>query len=290
MLNGGIFTLSPVTAQLPGGAVTASATLDANKEPAAETLKVNAPALALAPFLQAFGLPGTAQGTVQAQISATANGDNLHAMAASLGGQLGLAMVNGVVDGAALNQLFGSVAHTVGLPAGLVGGQGPVAVRCAAVRIDASNGIGTVRALTLDSSRLLVQGGGKVDFGDQKLGLILRPQMRVSGTNVSVPVEVGGRFNAPTTSIAPAGAVQAASQSAAGLLASAAQQGQEKNSFLGKAASLLGIAIGGSSEGDVCPAALSLGRLGQPGPAAPAMSTAPLRGPPRRRLAGPKAY
>ena len=33
--------------------------------------------------------------------------------------------------------------------------------------------------------------------------------------------------------------------------------------------------MGGSSEGDVCPAALSLGRLGQPGPAAPAMGTAP---------------
>jgi hypothetical protein len=102
-------------------------------------------------------------------------------------------------------------------------------------------------------------------------------------------VEVGGSFNAPTTSIAPAGAVQAAAQSAAGLLAGTPQQGQEKNSFLGKAASLLGIAIGGSSEGDVCPAALSLGRLGQPGPAAPAMSTAPASGTATPAPSGPKS-
>jgi uncharacterized protein involved in outer membrane biogenesis len=288
VLSGGIFTLSPVTAQLPGGAVTASATMDATKEPAAESVKLNAPALALAPFLKAFGLPGTAQGTVQAQISATGSGDSLHAIAASLDGQLGLAMVNGVVDGSVLNQLLGSVVRTVGLPAALVGEQGPVAVRCAALRVDASNGIGTIRALTLDSSRLVLQGGGSVDFGDQKLGIILRPQMRVAGTNVSLPVEVGGSFNAPTTSIAPSNAVQAASKSAAGLSGGVAQQVLGGNSFLGKAASLLGIG-NASGDGDVCPAALSLGRLGQPGPTAPPMTTAPAAGAATPGASGPKS-
>jgi uncharacterized protein involved in outer membrane biogenesis len=271
VLSGGVFTLSPVTGQLPGGAVTASATLDATKEPAVESLKLNAPALALAPFLKAFGLPGTAEGTVQAQISATGSGDSPHAIAASLGGQLGLAMVNGVVDGSVLNRLFGTMLRTVGLPAELVGGQGPVPVRCAALRVDAANGIGTVRALTLDSSRLLVQGGGSVDFGNDRLGIILRPQMRVGGTDVSIPVEVGGSFTAPTTSLAPLRAVQAAGQTAVGLPVSLAQQVLGNNSFLGKAASLLGI----GNAGDACPVALSLGRLGQPGPAAPPMRTAP---------------
>ena len=271
VLANGILTLNPVTGQLPGGSVSANATLNATSEPATETLKVNAPALALAPFLEAFGLPDTAQGTVQAQLSAGATGDDLHAMASSLNGQLGLATVNGVVDGRLMSRLFGNVLGVVGLPANLVGAQGPVAVRCAALRVDATNGIGTIKALTLDSSRLLVQGGGTVDLGNDQLSIILRPQVQVAGTNVGVPVEVGGSFEAPTTSVAPLGAFQEAAKSAVGLPVGLAQTVLGNNSILGRAANMLGIGNGG----DVCPVALNLGRLGQPGPAASPMAAAP---------------
>ncbi len=271
LLAGGVFTLSPVTGQLPGGGISASATLNATTEPAAETLKLNAPALALSPFLKAFNLPNSAQGTVQAQLSATSTGDSLPAMAAGLNGQLGLAMVNGEVDGSVMDILFGHVLATVGMPSSVVGGQGPVAVRCAAVRMDATNGIGTIKALTLDTSRLLMQGGGTVDFGNETLGVILRPQLQVAGTDVGVPVGVDGSFTAPTTRVAPLGAIQEAAKSAVGLPVGLAQQVLGNNSLLGRAASALGIGNGG----DVCQVALNLGRLGQPGPAAPPMPAAP---------------
>jgi uncharacterized protein involved in outer membrane biogenesis len=284
VLNNGILTLNPVTGQLPGGSVSASATLDTTQEPATETMRLNAPALALAPFLKALNLPDTAEGTVQAQISATARGDSLHAIAASLNGQLGLAMVNGVVEGALIDQLFGTVLRTVGLPVSLVGSQGPVPVRCMALRVDAANGIGTIRTLTMDSSRLLMQGGGTVNFGDETLGVILRPQVPVAGTEIGIPVEVGGSFAAPTTTVAPANAVVAAGKAAAGLQVNGAQQALGNNSFLGKAESMLGI----GASGDVCPAALSLGRLGQPGPAAPPVTKAPASQGAAPALSGPQ--
>ena len=285
VLSNGMLTLTPVTGELPGGSITANATLDATKEPATESIKVNAPALALAPFLEAFGLPNTAEGTVQAQVSATGAGDSPHAIAASLNGQLGLAMVNGVVDGAVMDRLFGTVLRTVGLPADLAGAQGPVAVRCMALRVDAANGIGTIRTLTMDSSRLLLQGGGNVDFGKETLGIVLRPQMQIAGTGVGIPVEIGGSFAAPTTTVAPQGALQAAGKNAPGLPVSLAQEVLGDSSFLGKVASTLGIGNGG----DACPAALSLGRLGQSGPAAPPMTkassaTAPAVGGPKNLL------
>jgi uncharacterized protein involved in outer membrane biogenesis len=265
VLANGVLTFNPVTGELPGGSVTANATLDATKEPATESLKVNAAALALAPLLKAFGFPNTAEGTIQAQVSATGAGDSPHAIAASLNGQLGLAMVNGVVDGAVMDRLFGTVLRTVGLPANLAGAQGPVTVRCMALRVDAANGIGTIRTLTMDSSRLLLQGGGNVDFGKETLGIVLRPQMQIAGTGVGIPVEIGGSFAAPTTAAAPQEAVQAAGKNALGLPVSPAQEVLGDSSFLGKVASTLGIGNGG----DACPAALSLGRLGQSGAAAP---------------------
>ncbi|GLR66192.1 hypothetical protein GCM10010909_08710 [Acidocella aquatica] len=247
VLANGVLTVNPVTGQLPGGSVTASATVDASKEPATETLKLDAPALALAPLLKAFGLSeAAAKGTVQAQFMATGSGNSLHAIASSLNGQLGLAMVNGVTDGSVLRRLFGGVLQTAGLPADQAGAAGPVPVRCMAVRVDAANGIGTIRTLTLDSSRLQLQGSGNIDTGKETLGILILPRLPTATNETGRPVMIGGNFASPTTAIAPAGGTQEAHV----------------------------------NEGDVCPAALNLGRLGQPGPAAaPMMHTQPAAAP-----------
>ena len=215
--------------------------------------------MALAPLLRTFNLPNSAQGTVQVQLDASGSGDSLQPIAASLNGQFGLAMVNGVVDGAVLDRLFGSVLRAVNLPTNLIGSQGPVVVRCVAARLDASNGIGTFRALALDSSRLRMQGSGTVNFGNDTLNLTLRPQVRVGHTNIDVPVRVGGSLAAPTTSLA-------------------SNQTQPR-SLLGELASSLGLGGRAPSSGDICPAALSLARMGQPGPAPGAMANAPATGP-----------
>jgi AsmA protein len=259
VLNNGVLTLAPVTGQLPGGRVTASAVIDASHDPATESLKFSAPAMAVGPLLKAFNLPSGAQGTVQLQLDASGRGNSLQPIAASLDGHLGLAMVNGTVDGTVLNALFGNVLRTIDLPANLVGSQGPVVVRCMATRLDAADGIGTFNALALDSNRLRMQGGGTVNFANDTLNLTVRPQVRISGANIDVPVHVGGIFSAPTTSIA------------------ANKTGPQ--SLLGELAHSLGLGGSPASSADICPAALSLARMGQPGPAPQPMSKAPAASP-----------
>ncbi len=265
VLANGVLSISPITAVLPGGGVTANATVDTAKDPAGVTIAIEAPALALAPFLEAVGLPSAAEGTLQAGLSVSATGNSVRDLMRSMNGQLGMAMVNGTVDGEVLNRLFGAALSTVELPASLVGAQGPVAVRCFGLRVDAENGIGQVRALTLDSNRLLVQGGGSLNFGNETLGIILRPQLRFAGNEIGLPVKIGGTFVDPTASVAPLAAVQEAAKTAAGLTVSLAAEVPGGSSVLGKVES----ALGSASTVDVCPAALSLARLGKPGPAAP---------------------
>lgn len=276
VLNKAVLTISPLTAQLPGGAITASASLDASTDPASASVKLNAPALALGPFLHGFGVQNMAEGTVQVRLDASGHGNTLPALLGSVTGQLGIASVNGVVDGRVIGQIFGGALQSVGLPANLAGAQGPVSVRCAALRLDAQNGTGTVKALTLDSSRLLLQGGGSVNFADETLGLVLKPRLAVGGTNVTVPVQVGGTFLAPRYSLAPESAVRAAAAAASGLAANPVQKALGANTLLGQVAGLLG----NDSHADVCPAALSLARMGAPGPApaAPASASAPAAG------------
>lgn len=275
VLANGVLTINPLTAQLPGGSVSANATLDATQEPAAASASFNAPALALGPFLKALNLPDTAQGTVQAAMTMSGTGDTLHDIASTANGQLGLASINGMVDGTVLDGIFGAALRAVALPESLVGAQGPVAVRCFGLRVDANNGIGSVRTLTLDSSRLLVQGGGTMNFGAETLNVVIRPQLRVAGNQLGVPVKIGGTFAHPKTSVAPFGALQEAAKTAVGLPVSVVQEVAGSNSFLGNALNSLGII----PAGDVCPAALSLARLGKPGPApmAPAASTGPVQ-------------
>ncbi len=269
VLQNGVLTINPLTGILPGGTVTATATLDAAKDPATAQWSLNAPALALGPFLKSLNLPNTAEGTVQVQLKASGAGDSLHDILASVNGELGLASVNFIVDGKVLDAVFGAALSAVHLPESVLGAQGPVPARCFGLRVDATNGTGTIRALTLDSSRLQIQGGGHLNFADETLGIILRPQIEVGGGNqIGVPVEISGSFNHPQTGLAPVGAIQDAAKSALGLPVNLAQQIIGNNSVLNQIASTLGVG------GDVCPAALSLGRLGQPGPAAAPMPAA----------------
>ena len=272
VLQNGVLTINPLTAQLPGGGVSATAALDATQEPAAANLSISAPALALGPFLRALKLPDTAQGTMQVAMQMSGTGDSPHAIASTANGQLGLAMVNGVVDGSVLQGIFGTALSAVGLPQNLLGTQGPVAVRCFGLRVDAANGLGTIRALTMDSSSLLIQGGGNLDFGKETLGVIIRPDLLVVGNHVGVPVEIGGTFRQPTTSVATFGAVKAAAKTAVGLPVSVVETITGSNSIVGNLIGSLGL----GESGDVCPAALSLGRLGKPGPSpAPQTKTSP---------------
>ncbi len=263
ILNGKL-TINPFTGQLPGGGVSLIGTADANATPPAVTLSLNAPALALAPFLKTFGLDNTAQGTMQARLNLSGAGNSPHDLAASLNGQIGLATVNGLIDGTVLDQVFGAALGAVGLPAKLVGAQGPVAVRCFGLRIDSTAGTGTIRALALDSSRLQVQGGGTINFGPETLAVVLQPQLRIAGSPLGVPVQISGTFAAPAYSVATLATVRAAAGAATGLAATLINQVGGSQTLLGNIASAVGLGTP-----DICPDALALARLGQPGPAAP---------------------
>ena len=103
---------------------------------------------------------------------------------------------------------------------------------------------------------------------------MLKPRLAVGGTNVTVPVQVGGTFLAPHYSVAPQSAVSAAAAAASGLAANPVQKALGANTLLGQVAGLLG----NDSQTDVCPAALSLARMGAPGPASAAPASAPAAG------------
>ena len=115
-------------------------------------------------------------------------------VAGTVDGHLGLAMVNGQMDNALLTRAFGKVLSSAHLPAELAG---HTDVRCFALRLDAHQGLATVSAFALDTTRLSVTGTGTVNLADEVLALQLRPLLRIGGNGVAVPVRVAGTLAAP---------------------------------------------------------------------------------------------
>ena len=186
-------TIDPLAGEMPGGDISASASLDASGTPATETLSIKAPALALGPLLKSRNLAETAEGNVQIQLTATSTGGTLHDIAANLNDQLGLASVNGLIDASLLDRAFGPAEKAAGLPAPATT---PITIRCFGLRIDATQGVATFKTLGLDSSQLFLRGSGSLNLGQETYNVTLLP------TN-NTPVLLGGSFAQPTLTAAP---------------------------------------------------------------------------------------
>lgn len=264
-LQDGKLTLDPVAGTLPGGRAEFRLSVDSRAVPPPVAVALRAPGLSLKPLLAAFHLPGDIAGTAEIDADLHGAGDTPQALAAGLGGRLGVAMTDGELDNRLLGSLAGAVLAGTKLPPGLLGldRPGSTRIRCLALRADADGGLATVSTVLLDTSRLLVYGAGTVNLRDETMALRLRPMLK-AGISVVVPVRVGGSFAAPKVSSDPAANLSAVAGLVAGL-------GVARGTPLGALASV----IANERDGDPCDPALAAARAvprqppPQPSPAAP---------------------
>jgi AsmA protein len=194
----GLLSLAPSSVVIPGGEMVAAGQLDARGATPQASFAMQAPNLAIAPLLGAFQMPAAASGLLQVFANLTASGTTTRALAASLGGAVGIAAVNGVIDGRALAALIRPAVRAARvIPPELLDAAGQIPLRCLALRLDATQGVAAVNALILDTSALLVQGSGSLNFGDESLALALRPNLYLGETELTVPLTLGGSFADP---------------------------------------------------------------------------------------------
>ena len=225
LLQDGRLQADPLRARTPGGTLEGSLTADAA---GAVSFRLQAPGLAAGPVLALFGAPANTAGRLDADVQARGAGASVRAIAATLDGFLGLAMVEGEVDNRWLASLLGDALR--GMPVDL-GGRSKV--RCLALRLDAAAGQAAVRAMLLDATRLRVEGEGAVNLADETLDLRLRALVRLGGTSVGAPVHLAGPWQSPRPRVATGGGA---------------------------------LVLGGAAGPDTCPAQLSAARGGRAGP------------------------
>ncbi len=233
LANDGKLILNPLRLTSPQGAIVGAFTLDEGVDPPTVAVTLRSPSISASRLAAALGEAGGATGTVQVDAQLSGTGDTPRALAASLTGHLGVTMVDGTITDALAQALFANALGTAGVP--MQGGSSDV--RCFAWRADFYRGAGRVRALSLDTSRMSVDGDGVLDLGAETLALHLRPIVRIGGTGVAAPVSVTGPFSALKPALDPM------------------TNGR------------VGITIGGPRPtDDSCVAQLALARGGMPGP------------------------
>jgi uncharacterized protein involved in outer membrane biogenesis len=253
LLNG-LLSLAPSSVVIPGGEMVAAGQVDARGGTPRVAFAMQAPSLAIAPLMGALRMPAAAQGLVQIFANLTGSGTTTRALAASLGGSLGVAAVNGVIDGRALAALIRPAVQAARvIPPELLNAAGQIPLRCLALRLDATNGVGAVNALVLDTSALLLQGSGSVNFGQESLALALRPDLNLGEAELTVPMTVGGSFADPH--LGKVGSV---------IINQRAEGG---HGLTGLFQSLVGGKHRAPPVSPACAPALVLARNGQPGPA-----------------------
>ena len=233
-LSDGKLALNPFRAQSAEGAIIGGASIDATSDDPPVAVTLRSPAISAEAVAGLVGTPGGAHGNMQVDAQLSATGQTAEALRSSLGGHVGLAMVNGQIEDAFLQSLIGGVLDTAGIP---MVGTGTSQVRCFAARVNFTQGTGTIRALAADTSKLTIDGTGTIDLAAQTASLHLRPRVRLGPTQVAAPVSLTGPIGALKASLDPV-----------------LDGGR------------VGITIGGGGGGSNCPSMLAVARGGLGGP------------------------
>ena len=262
-LSNRALTLAPFNLTIPAGRLSGQITVNAAANPAQFGLRLRSQGAgldlaALSGALDGLGLRGRGE----IAIDLRGAGANTRAIAASLNGTLGIALVNGRLEQGSAMDALGAVLALLSPASQRLGA---VELRCLALAFAADQGVAQSSALFMDSAIGQINGQAGINLRDESLNGRLNTNLRVLGLALRAPVNLGGTLASPRLGV-PAGA--AIGQNAAGLLA---------DTLTGRVVTdPLGNLLGGSgrnAEAD-CAEPLRIARLGADG-AAPAPRAAP---------------
>ncbi len=204
-LDDGKLAIDPLLADLPTGRATVRLLVDAADPRVPMSLRASIPGLPVQPLLASSSRRDNLFGPLEVEADLTAEGDSLRAIAASVSGRLGVAIVEGDIDSRMLLDPLSQVMGAARVPLNLITQMGTLArLRCFALRLDAERGKATVGALVLESGRVLIDGGGGFDLGEEEWELRVRSAIRIPGQAVSVPSRLVGSFLTPRMELDPA--------------------------------------------------------------------------------------
>ena len=249
-LDQGRLALGPVTADLPAGPASLQLDIDAADPRAPMRLRAAIPGIPVQPLLASSSRRDNVFGNLELDTDLSAEGDSLRALAATVSGRLGAAIVEGDIDSRLLFDPLSGIMGAARIPLNLITQMGTLArLRCFAMRLDADRGKTRIATMLLESGRVVIEGEGGFDLAAEEVAMRIRSSVRIPGQAISVPSRFEGSFAAPRMA-------------------------------LDTPDPAYGVAMARPDAPDICPPALDLARAGREGPFPSGRDTRPTLVPP----------
>jgi uncharacterized protein involved in outer membrane biogenesis len=262
-LSNGALALAPFNLTIPAGRLAGQINVNAAANPAQYSLRLRSEGAGLELAAQSGALDGLGlrgHGEIAADLRGA--GASTRAIAASLDGTFGIALVNGRLEQGTAMEALGAMLALLSPNSQRLGA---VDLRCLAFAFGAQQGEAQSSVFFMDSAIGQINGQVSINLRDESLGGRLNSNLRVFGLAVRAPFNLGGTLAAPRIGVAPGAAL---GQNAAGLLA---------DTLTGRIATdPIGNLLGGSDRNAAadCAEPLRLARFGAEG-AAPTQRAAP---------------
>ena len=195
----GDLTITPVSAEIMGGRLSAEIKIDARKEIPSVRLEARIDAMQLGQIPRKEPGPPAIEGPLALRINLTGRGKSLHDAAASADGTVVATLPGGMLRDS-LAELTGIDLRGLGLL--LAKDKKEVQVRCGIASFQAHDGTLTAKNFVLDTAPVLIAGEGFVRLETETLDLILRGYPKqVRFFQLRSPIAIHGTIKSPSIGI-----------------------------------------------------------------------------------------
>ncbi|MBI1262259.1 MAG: AsmA family protein [Rhizobiales bacterium] len=211
-LSGGVLSM-PVTASYRGAKINAK--LGAKAAGKAVTLNASSSGFNFGQMLKDMNVTNMISANADFGAQLSGRGGSLHAIASSLNGQTNFVLGKGTINSKAFAIVSDDLAKAI-IPGG--SSSGTAQLVCAISRFDFAGGVGTSKALAMETNALVTTGAGTIDLGNERLDLLLKPKPKeASLVSLAFPIRVSGPLTSPGAGIDKTSAAKSIATGAAGV-------------------------------------------------------------------------
>ncbi|HEY2679419.1 MAG TPA: AsmA family protein [Steroidobacteraceae bacterium] len=198
-IDHGVFTVSPLSAEVLGGTATGHLKLDARKEVPAADVDLKITDLQLAQVGRKASQDPSIAGLLQARVTITGAGSSVHQVAASANGTVRVQVPHGEIR-ESFAELTGIDWRGLGLL--LSHNKVQIPLRCAIADFKADAGTLTAQSLIADTEPVLISGEGRIHLDSEALDLTIRGHPKsLRLFRLRAPVLLRGTLGHPSIAI-----------------------------------------------------------------------------------------